>query len=663
MAYNLLADVYARNHAKKLYPDAPAYCLSWRHRFPLLVKELLHWGPDIVCLQEVQHFEDLQEELSQAGYQGAYLPRGGWRRDGCATFWRREKLQCLEEVPLRFAEYDLEDNVALLLRLALRSSGGDPAAAPGRSPSPSPRPLTAPPTQQPPLLPSRPDLDHTSTPAQPPQLPQLDQPPLQLPQLVVANTHVCFDPDKGHVKLGQARTLFTAAHELGQPHSCLVVIAGDFNTCPASPLYQFMEQGSLDLMTTQRTALSGQSKNWGTPADFRALRSNLAVGLQIAAGQEPGHPLPHPTPAPSSSAPNLHTSAPALPAPPPDLSHPSHPSIKCSHTSMDLPMPTAAAAAASSPFHLSTAAPHSSPVASTTSAPATRTPAPPTPADAASTLTPRNSRSSRNSSSSSSLLSRGLSALLQSAQHQLQSWACGEAGKGEAGWGAAALRSALGPAAAEEAVRSCVAWQQAGQQGGRRQGRGGAGGAGGGLLARHPLEVLSSYKAATGAEPAFSSTHGGYHGCCDYLWFTPHSLQPCPDPNPGTQPGHPPHPDKHKDRNSSSSSNSMTVSLDGLGWGLGQDGGGRSSKQGRGSNHHEQPEVGQGVGGGSVGVRWRMQPEAVLAPPCISCLPMGLPAPQWGSDHIPIMARYVLEPMNAHPFPSPCPPASTHDSW
>ncbi|GFH11977.1 endo/exonuclease/phosphatase domain-containing protein, partial [Haematococcus lacustris] len=152
-------------------------------------------------------------------YQGAYLPRGGWRRDGCATFWRREKLQ-----------YDLEDNVALLLRLAMRSSGGDPAADP--------------------------DLDHTSTPAQPPQLPQLDQPPLQPPQLVVANTHVCFDPDKGHVKLGQARTLFTAAHELGQPHSCLVVVAGDFNTCPASPLYHFMEQGSLDLMTTQLTALS-----------------------------------------------------------------------------------------------------------------------------------------------------------------------------------------------------------------------------------------------------------------------------------------------------------------------------------------------------------------------------------------------------------------------
>lgn len=36
------------------------------------------------------------------------------------------------------------------------------------------------------------------------------------PPIVVANTHVAFDPNKGDVKLGQIRTLFSAAHDLGE---------------------------------------------------------------------------------------------------------------------------------------------------------------------------------------------------------------------------------------------------------------------------------------------------------------------------------------------------------------------------------------------------------------------------------------------------------------
>jgi hypothetical protein len=35
----------------------------------------------------------------------------------------------------------------------------------------------------------------------------------------------------------------------------------------------------------------------------------------------------------------------------------------------------------------------------------------------------------------------------------------------------------------------------------------------------------------------------------------------------------------------------------------------------------------------------------VLAPPPMSHLPKGLPAPLWPSDHIPLVANYVLAPV------------------
>lgn len=40
--------------------------------------------------------------------------------------------------------------------------------------------------------------------------------------------------------------------------------------------------------------------------------------------------------------------------------------------------------------------------------------------------------------------------------------------------------------------------------------------------------------------------------------------------------------------------------------------------------------------------QWRCSCEGVLGPPELSALPHGLPAPHWGSDHIPLLARYTL---------------------
>lgn len=51
LTYNILSDQYADQYAHWLYKDVPGSCIPWEHRRPLLLAELLHWAPDIMCLQ------------------------------------------------------------------------------------------------------------------------------------------------------------------------------------------------------------------------------------------------------------------------------------------------------------------------------------------------------------------------------------------------------------------------------------------------------------------------------------------------------------------------------------------------------------------------------------------------------------------------------------
>ncbi|KAF6259941.1 hypothetical protein COO60DRAFT_946990 [Scenedesmus sp. NREL 46B-D3] len=115
MSYNILADKYARHYRSYLYDSVPSTYLDWSHRRAAILAELAHLQPDILCLQEVDRYEELEAELEKLGYAGIYLQRDGGRRDGCATFWRTSLLQPALVRQLRYSQYDLKDNVALLV--------------------------------------------------------------------------------------------------------------------------------------------------------------------------------------------------------------------------------------------------------------------------------------------------------------------------------------------------------------------------------------------------------------------------------------------------------------------------------------------------------------------------------------------------------------------
>jgi mRNA deadenylase 3'-5' endonuclease subunit Ccr4 len=111
MSYNILADNNAHYHPD-LYLDVPWDAMRWDSRRRLIIREIRHWDPDLVCLQEVDRFRDIATEMENRGYQSRFKGRTGDAKDGCATFWKSKGLHLLEEDSIDFSEYNLRNNVA-----------------------------------------------------------------------------------------------------------------------------------------------------------------------------------------------------------------------------------------------------------------------------------------------------------------------------------------------------------------------------------------------------------------------------------------------------------------------------------------------------------------------------------------------------------------------
>ncbi|XP_059303358.1 carbon catabolite repressor protein 4 homolog 3-like isoform X2 [Lycium ferocissimum] len=204
VSYNILGDRNVSNHGDLYRNVAPTY-LDWDHRRRVICEELLGLNPDIICLQEVDKYYDLLNILEKAGYLGSYKRRTGGSVDGCAMFWKAEKFLLLEGESIEFRQYGLRDNVAQLSVYEMREA--------------------------------------------------------QSRRLVVGNIHVLYNPSRGDVKLGQIRFLSSRAHILSEKWGHVpIVLAGDYNSTPQSPIYKFLTSSELNLMLHNRKELSGQRR-------------------------------------------------------------------------------------------------------------------------------------------------------------------------------------------------------------------------------------------------------------------------------------------------------------------------------------------------------------------------------------------------------------------
>ena len=107
------------------------------------------------------------------------------------------------------------------------------------------------------------------------------------PTIIVANVHVLFNPGRGDIKIAQVRVLAAAAAQMRADFDdAPVIMAGDFNCVPDSPLYRFLAEGSSAFINYDRKEMSGQVE-----------------GMHVGAGAGRRAASPKPSPRPPKKPP------------------------------------------------------------------------------------------------------------------------------------------------------------------------------------------------------------------------------------------------------------------------------------------------------------------------------------------------------------------------
>lgn len=243
MTYNILAEVYA---TKQLYSYTPMWALSWGYRKQLILQELRHHSPDVICLQEMQldHFDSyVVPELAKNGYNGIIksktreaMGRKG-KIDGCAIIYKRNRLHLIQQRALEYnsiamshaaaggfhrpelSQLDNQNRTKRILSRLCRDNVAQVA-----------------------IFETIPDGFDPNT-------PQGQSARQAGPQRIcVVSTHIFWDPEFSDVKFFQTFALVQElSHLLSQQqvHTSLV-ICGDLNSTPDSAVVRLLSQDSVD---------------------------------------------------------------------------------------------------------------------------------------------------------------------------------------------------------------------------------------------------------------------------------------------------------------------------------------------------------------------------------------------------------------------------------
>ncbi|KAL5748903.1 hypothetical protein ACOSQ2_026200 [Xanthoceras sorbifolium] len=232
VSYNILGVENALKHPD-LYNRVPPEFLEWDRRKMLICEEISRYNASILCFQEVDRFDDLDDLLQKDGFRAVYKARTGDAYDGCAIFWRDNMFTLLHQENIEFRNFGLRHNVAQLCVLKINSN------------------LT------------ESEIHEQSS----------------IQSLVIGNIHVLFNPNRGDIKLGQVRLFLEKAYKLSEEYGGIpVLLAGDFNSSPQSAIYQFLASSELDIRNHDRRYISGQVELPSNCGNFRFQNRNATNG-------------------------------------------------------------------------------------------------------------------------------------------------------------------------------------------------------------------------------------------------------------------------------------------------------------------------------------------------------------------------------------------------
>ena len=201
MSYNVLSQTLMESDSNLFEKCDPSH-LTWEARFSKIFTHINNESPDILCLQEVDvnHRNLFTNILSKSGYYEIFKKKTGVTIiDGCAIYVNSDAFEQPQVTEVEFYQPKvslLEHNhVGIIVRL---------------------RPYSMPNTR-----------------------------------LVVANTHLLYDPRKAVIRLAQLR-LFLAeidrvSYEFNGQNSghMPIILTGDFNSHPYSTIVELLEVGQV----------------------------------------------------------------------------------------------------------------------------------------------------------------------------------------------------------------------------------------------------------------------------------------------------------------------------------------------------------------------------------------------------------------------------------
>lgn len=202
LSFNILAQ-YLLETYPFLYKEHDKRALSWNIRRQLLLQEILGTQANIICLQEMQqdHLEEFLVPFQELGYAYLYKKRTNDKKDGLLFMYRSDQFILMEHVKVELYQSGIEllsrDNVGIVAKLAIKES------------------------------------------------PQT--------QLVIATTHLLYNPKRNDVRLGQTQLLLAEIERIAflenTPTGCKylpVILTGDFNLEPNSGVHKFIMRGSFE---------------------------------------------------------------------------------------------------------------------------------------------------------------------------------------------------------------------------------------------------------------------------------------------------------------------------------------------------------------------------------------------------------------------------------